>query len=288
MSCLAIIIMIEYLNYNIDFYSLVLWPLMASLTGAPEHFPSWTRNGHEYRSFSLRRRTQQPWYSQQNHHISFRISSFVSGDNSAHLGCSDIHFVALLYPKSFCNPPGFSFSSEGGDSGDMLMLVPVGGRWFALRQGSGHAGVPLLLRPCEIESGSWLSPKSPKHSQCFLLTPCTLSFAHMLHHTPSVLSRIWTTSKFQNQSMANTEIFLSVLKGLHSDKVAVILSYLKELSTTPQGRNYLLESQLINKNRDDIQRKKRVYLSLVLLEDYFRKRWMQIMHECNYRFQEIT
>lgn len=32
--------------------------------------------------------------------------------------------------------------------------------------------------------------KTPKQSQCFLLTPCTVTFAHMLHHTPSVLSRI--------------------------------------------------------------------------------------------------
>lgn len=41
--------------------------------------------------------------------------------------------------------------------------------------------------------------KPPKKSQCFLLTPCNVTFAHTLHHTPSVLSRIWTTNKFQNQ-----------------------------------------------------------------------------------------
>lgn len=56
----------------------------------------------------------------------FQIFGFVS---SAHMGCSDIHLLSCTL-RNFCNPPGFPFSSEGGDSGDMLMTVPVGGKWF--------------------------------------------------------------------------------------------------------------------------------------------------------------
>lgn len=272
-----------------DSYSLVLWPLVASLTREPEHFPSWTRNGHEYRAFSLRRRTQYPWYGQHNIHMfpNLQLCKFVI------LPTWDAQTFILLLSctlRNFCNSPGFPFSPGGGDPGDTLVTVHVGGR-LSMHWGCdlGMLAVPLLLQPCETESGSWLSPKKPQKSQCFLLTPCPVTFAHMLHHTPSVLSRTWTTNKFQNQFVVSTEIFLSVLKGLYTDKVAKILSYLQELSINSPSRQKLFARASADKQKQRWHSKKKLfYLSLALLQHYFRKSWMQILHECNCRFQEIT
>lgn len=166
-----------------DSYSLVLWPLVASLTREPGHFPSWARAGHEYRGFSLRRRTEQPCYGQHNRQARFQIFCILRGDYSAHMGRSDIHLLSCTL-KNFCNPPGFPFSSEGerfrghADSGDCVQMWEV---VHALRLWSGHAAVPLLLQPCEIESGSWLSPKNPQ-------TVPMLSFdslhCHLCPHAP--------------------------------------------------------------------------------------------------------
>lgn len=102
------------------------------------------------------------------------------------------------------------FSSEGGDSGDRLMTVPVGGScscteaviWACWQCPAYCNRVKLNLVP------KWYQ-KPPKKSQFFLLTPCAVTLAHMLHRTPSVLSR---TNKFQNQFVVNAGIFFSVFK----------------------------------------------------------------------------
>lgn len=131
--------------------------------------------------------------------------------------------------------------------------------------------------------------KIPKQSQCFLLTLCTVTFPYMLHHAPSVLSRTWKTNNFQNQFVVNTEIFLSVLKGLHRDKVAEILSYLRELSVNSPSRQELLARASADKQKQRWHSKKKLFLlPHSLLQHYFRKSWMQILPECNCGFQEIT
>lgn len=172
----------------------------------------------------------------------------------------------------------------------MLMTVHVGGRLF-MHWGSD---LGMLAVPCSCNHGKLsLVPdchqKAPKQSQCFLLDPCTITFAHMFQHIPSVLSRIWTTNKFQNQFVVSTDIFLSVSKGLQRDEVAEILSYLREQSINSPSRQKLLARASADKQKQRWHSKKKlVYLALVLPQHYFRKSWMQILHGCNCRFQEIT
>lgn len=146
-------------------------------------------------------------------HTQCLIFSFVTGNYSAYLGCSDTCVVALLNLEDFFvilqDSQVWIFSSDGGDSGDMLTTL--------FRQVGDCSCTEAMMRVC------WWCPcwicfaivtKHPKQSQCFLLTPCTVTFSHVLHQRLSVLSRIWTTDNCQCQFVVNTEFFLSVIKDL--------------------------------------------------------------------------
>lgn len=151
---LAIVITIKYFNYQLIWIlTLVLWPLVASLTRQSEHFPSWTRNGHEHRAFSLKRRTTQlPWYGQHNSHVFPNLQLckwglFCPPGMLRHLLFSCSLFVILQDWIAFFLW-GRRFRGQADDCACRWELFMHWGCDL------GMLAVPCLLQPCETESGS--------------------------------------------------------------------------------------------------------------------------------------